>query len=185
MTMKRSARVLLIGIAAVILGYPIYARRFQIEAKVWHWRHGHSTNVGEYEVPVPDHWLVEGSEDPTILNLVDTRVRKTGDPLSNVSILTISLAPSPPRDIDAWASLTRQSIEHRGVASVEEKTFRTGDETVVCLGGQELREILHAPSVTAVSLECSSTGRLELGFSGPRVGLQEFYSIASGIHKRK
>jgi hypothetical protein len=182
--MKLAGRVLLAGIAVLILGYPTYRRRFQIEAKVWHWRHGYSTYVGDYQVPVPDHWLVEDSNDANIVILIDTRVRKMGDPLSDVGILTVSLAPFPPRDIDDWASLTRQSLKRDGVTSVEEKTFRAGDETVVCLGGYALREILHVPSISAVSLECRSTGRLDLGFSGPRSELQEFYVIASQIHKR-
>ena len=73
--MKRVSRLLLTGIVVLIIGYLVYGRRSQIAAKVWHWRHGYSTYVGDYVVPVPDHWLVDTFEnDPRMINLIDTRV---------------------------------------------------------------------------------------------------------------
>jgi hypothetical protein len=63
-------RLLLIGMLLILITeYLVYGRRAQIAAKVWHWRHGYSTYVGDYVVPVPDHWLVDTSEDnPRMIN---------------------------------------------------------------------------------------------------------------------
>ena len=182
--MKRGFRISLIVAVVLIVGYFAYVTRFQIEAKAWHWRHGYSIIVGDYEVPVPDHWLVQDFDNPNLIDLIDTRVRREAGPLSKVSVVTVDADARPMPDLSFWESFRRQSLEQRGIA-VEEMTLRLGDERMTCLGGEELREILHVPSVTAVSLECRSLGRLSLRFLGPRTGLQDFNSIASQIHKRK
>jgi hypothetical protein len=77
------------GIVVLIIGYLVYGRRAQIAAKVWHWRHGYSTYVGDYVVPVPDHWLVDTSENPRMITLIDTRVRRTADRLSAVNVIGV------------------------------------------------------------------------------------------------
>jgi len=182
--MKRVSRLLLTGIVVLIIGYLVYGRRAQIAAKVWHWRHGYSTYVGDYVVPVPDHWLVDTSEDPRMITLIDTRVRRTADRLSAVNVITVSALSSPIRDLDSWASFARQRRERDGLREIEEKTIQAGDERMFCLGGYELRDIMRLPTA-AVSLECRSSDRLNLGFTGHRSGLQEFYTIASQIRKRK
>lgn len=183
--MKKIVRVLLTGVALLVSGYLIYGYWARIEAKVWHWRHGYSLYVGDYQIPVPDHWLVLDTESESMATLVNTHVKRAQDPFSRTSVITVSYTASPPRDLDAWASLSRQMIEREGVSDVEGKTLRAGDETIVCLGGLELRALVHVPSLSAVSLECRSSGRLSLGFSGPESGLTEFYSIASQIQERK
>jgi len=40
------------------LGSIYYRYRYPIAAKIWHWKHGYSTTMGNYEVPVPEHWLI-------------------------------------------------------------------------------------------------------------------------------
>jgi hypothetical protein len=182
---KRHWRTLAICIVVLIIGYFAYRTRFQMEAKVWHWRHGYSVNVGVYQVPVPDHWLVEDYDTPNMFMLINTRVTKTSDPLSAVTIVTVSLEPSPPLDLDAWASMTRQSFERQGLNDLKEQSIQAGDETIVCLGGQALRAMIRVPSIAAISMECQSSGRLSAGFSGAESALPEFYKIISEIHKTK
>src|SRR5580692_1064658 len=40
------------------LGSIYYLYRYPLTAKIWHWKHGYSTTMGNYEVPVPEHWLI-------------------------------------------------------------------------------------------------------------------------------
>ena len=182
---KRYWRTLAICIVVSIVGYFAFRMRFRMEAKVWHWRHGYSLNVGLYQVPVPDGWLVQNYDTPNMFMLVNTHLTKTSDPFSSVSIVNVSLVPSPPRDLDAWASLTRQSFERQGLNDFKEQSIPAGDETIACLGGQVLRAMIRVPSMAAVSMECRSSGRLSVGFSGPESALPEFYKIVSEIHKKK
>jgi hypothetical protein len=183
--MKPRWRTPTIIIVVLIVGFFAFRMRFRIEAKVWHWRHGYSLNVGIYQVPVPDGWLVQDYDTPNMFMLINTHLTKTSDPFSSVSIVNVSLVPSAPRDLDAWASMTRQSFERQGLNDLKEQSIQAGDETIVCLGGQILRAMIRVPSLAAVSMECRSSGRLNLGFSGPESALPEFYKIMSEIHKKK
>src|SRR5574338_78295 len=56
---------LLIGVGCVL-----YAYRYPMAAKIWHWRHGSSVTMGNYEVPVPEHWLItnQNSAGLTLMN---------------------------------------------------------------------------------------------------------------------
>ena len=183
--MKRALRLFMLGVIVLAIGYVVYGRRAQIEAKIWHWRHGNSVNVGAYIVPVPDQWLVFDYEDPTAATLIDTRVHKTPDPLSAVDVITVIALSSPARDLDFWASFQRQWLERSGLRDIMQRTLQADDEVLICLGGYQFRDALKVPNSTAVSLECQSSGRLSLIFSGHASGLPEFYSIASQIRKRK
>src|SRR5580692_9028805 len=48
---------LLLTLGAV-LGSIYYRYHYPLTAKIWHWKHGYSTTMGNYEVPVPEHWLI-------------------------------------------------------------------------------------------------------------------------------
>jgi hypothetical protein len=179
--------LLIVGtvIAIAALGYIGYAKRFQIEAMIWHWRHGYSTSVGEYEVPVPRQWMVWLDNDPNSVSLIDTRIRRRSGLLSAASLVDVHSLDRPFHDLSSWQSFERQTIERQGLTVVEERTLRVDDETVVCLGDYELGRILKVPNVSVVSVECVSTGRLHLAFFGPQAGLADFYAIASHIRKRE
>src|SRR5207245_2652151 len=104
----------------------------KVAAKVWHWRHGYSTHVGDYVVPVPDHnlqhasnsrathvgdyvvpvpdhWLVETREDRRTITLVDTRGRRTSDPLSGINVMDVVALNNPIRDSDSWTAIWRSA----------------------------------------------------------------------------
>jgi hypothetical protein len=180
---KQRWRALAICIVVLIIGYFAFRMRFRMEAKVWHWRHGYSLNVGLYQVPVPDGWLVHDDDTPNTVMLINTHLANTSAPLSAVSVVDVSLVPSPPRDLDVWASFTRQTLERQGVDDVSERSMMAGDETVVCLSGHMLRTIV--ASITAISTQCRSSGRLSLRFSGPQSALPDFYKIISEIRRTK
>ena len=68
--MKSGRFLVLAGILAIAVTYIAYGKRYQLAAKVWHWKHGYSITMGDYEVPVPEHWLIadQGSVAFTLLN---------------------------------------------------------------------------------------------------------------------
>jgi hypothetical protein len=102
----------------------------------------------------------------------------------NPDVLDITVEELHPlRDLDAWEQLTAESLRKEG-ATVRETKLNTLDEKVDCVGGDVLREILHAPRIQTLTLECSSSGRLYLSFDGSSKGLQTLYVIISQIHKR-
>ena len=184
--MKRATRLLLIGVLVLVVGYPIFARRFQIEAKVWHWRHGYSTTVGDYTVPIPDGWLILVEDvDGQDLSMLDTHVKRQPGSLQTANEIIVGSLPRPMRSLESWESIKRQQLERSGLINIEEKTLWAANQKVICLGGYELRDVVHVPGTTQLSLECQSAGRLNLIYIGYRSGLEDFYTIASQIRKRE
>src|SRR5437899_1899603 len=138
----------------------------KVAAKVWHWRHGYSTHVGDYVVPVPDHWLVETREDRRTITLVDTRGRRTSDPLSGINVMDVVALNNPIRDSDSWTAIWRSARGRINVRDVEEKTLRAGEERIVCLADHRPRDLLHLPGTSIVWVECQSHDRLSQTFLG-------------------
>jgi hypothetical protein len=181
--MRSTVIALVLGAIFVILAFPVYSRRFQIEAKVWHWRHGYTINVGDYVVPVPGGWLIM-VEDPDhqYLLMFDTYVKSEKRIPLTANSVNVSYYPRQ-ANLKSWEGLTRQGLSSNGLREVEEFELSTADENLICLGGHELRDVLHLPDATVVSFQCRSS-QLELMFLGTRAGLDDFKAIASQIHKR-
>lgn len=181
--MKNTVITLLLGAVFVVLAFPVYSRRFQIEAKVWHWRHGYTANVGNYAVPVPEGWLIMADDpDGQFLFMLDTYVKSEKRiPLTANSVNVSYYARQA--NLKSWEGLIRQHLSSNGLHEVEEFELPTADEKLICLGGHELRDVLHMPDATVVSFQCRSS-QLELMFLGSRSGIEDFKMIASQIHKR-
>jgi hypothetical protein len=160
-----------------------YSRRAQISAKLWHWRYGHSIDLGNFNIPVPDRWLVKVIDDPRSIILVDTRIRRSTDPVPAVNVIDVNIESQPTPDVDFWAASRRGWLEHHGLESVEARTLQAQAGKIACVGGYELREIVRVPTTSAYSVECRSTMGLNLGFVGNQGDIDEFYSIASNIQK--
>ena len=182
-------RVAILFLIVIVLAYLACTERYQLGAKIWHWRHGYSTRMGSYEVPVPAHWLIldQSSVAFTLMDTARTLPRRDGKfhttavidifPFRNRSIGTDKL--------DFWLSLKRQWLEREGVKSIEEKKLSFGDDAVSCIGGSELRAIMrdkpNFPDTEIVSLECKSADGLSIMFVGWRtVGPPEFLYFCVG-----
>jgi hypothetical protein len=179
--MKRSWRLVIVRVLLLAIGVAAYLLRFQIQARVWHWRYGYSMTVGRYEVPVPEYWLVERYESTTLVTLVDTRFRKSPHAFSRAGSIMVSSGPSGPIDVNFWSSETRRRLEHDGVPDMQENTLSLDYDTMACLGGRQLAAIAHVPTLAVVSLTCLSSHGLNLIYTGPASGVPEFYAIASAI----
>lgn len=174
---------ILIGI--VLLGaYSVYRSRLRIEAKIWHWSHGHAITVAEHEVPVPDGWLVkdlDSREGSAVL--IDTRVKRTSDRLANVNFILIVSGPKFQVNLDFWKSQTEDSLKRKGISDVRADMLHTKDELVSCVGWHELNPETSVRSA-ATSMQCMSAGGLLLTFTGNEEGLKEIFNIISQTHRR-
>ena len=167
------ARVATLVVGLFALGYISYRYRYQFTAKIWHWKHGYSTAMGIYEVPVPEHWLItdQNSVAVTLMNSApnlhrDTKFHTT----AVVTVFPFRQRAIGPEGLAFWLSLQRQRLASEEVESVEEKTLKFGDETITCIGGLELNEILRGNQnhleTDVISLNCMSERGLNILFVG-------------------
>jgi hypothetical protein len=182
--MKPILRIILVGLVVLIVGRVIYLRRFQLEAKIWHWRYGYSTRIGAYDVPVPEHWLVAFETPGMGVDIMNTATKRQSKPMVMPdTILYLPLLGSMTMtNLDFWTQTRRQQLEEGGLSKVEENTFMAGDEKVDCIGGSLYPEIVHTPNTTLVRMECNAGGLTVLIF-GDRAGLDDSYKIVSQIKK--
>lgn len=186
-------RVLVLVALLAVLVSVVYANRYSLEATIWHWRHGHTTTLGDYEIPVPDHWLVS-TVDSTAFTLLNTSPapRPRDGKLHITTIIDVDeyLTRSRKRAnwTDLWLSLQRQLLSRQKAQSVEEKTLNIADESVTCISGKELGAMLRnrpdLPQMDIVSLNCVSERGLNIRFVGEPPDVQAFYTFVSQIRRK-
>jgi hypothetical protein len=173
------------------VAYVLYLKRYPLEARIWHWRHGYSARMGDYEVPVPEHWLIidQNSVAITLFNTAPSLQRDgkfhttavvTVFPFRNHSIGPTGLA--------SWRTRQHRWLEKEGVKSVEERSISFDGEESTCIGGSEFQDIVFRgrkdlPKTDIVSLDCMSADSLEISFVGEPSDLQPFYALVSQIRK--
>jgi|SRR5208283_3717137 len=189
--MKARFTGLMVVLFLCVLGYITYAHRYPIAAKIWHLRHGYSTSVGNYVVPVPEHWVIlnENSEGFTLLNISPKQFQRDGK-LHTAAVVDVF----PFRDrlidsnkMDLWVSLQKQRLASGAVETIEEKTLKFGDESITCVGGPELNALNKRPNhlqMDAVSLNCMSGRGLNVLFVGEPTEIQPFYYFLSQIRRK-
>jgi len=189
------SRLLVYGalLLVIAIGYFTYTKRLQISAKIWHWKHGYTTRLADYEVPVPGHWLV-GIQSDRLLEIMNIAPRPfPRDGLFHtLAVINVSL-PLQKHHItssgmDYWISFQHQKLERDGI-SVEEKKLNIGNESITCIGGNELRAMMRNekkfPDSNIISLTCRSDEDLSIMFSGEPRDVQDFYDLVSSIHRVK
>lgn len=176
--------ILVLILAAVLVGYFAYSRRFIIEAKLWHWKHGNRVLVGPYEQPAPNEWLVTDEKPDSVLliNTVKPIHSGTDGFQINATILASSLRPARV-NLDFWFANKQQRLTNEKVGSIEKRTIQLANEQVGCIGGTELRDVVGIANATTISLECRSSGTLSLIFTGQPSDLEAFYSLVSRIRR--
>jgi hypothetical protein len=166
-------------------------KRYQLEAKIWHWRHGYSTRMGNYDVPVPEHWLIliQNSTVFTLVNTNPTVPRRDGK-FHTTALVSLSLFPHGPvgaSQTESWLVLQRRRLEREGVKAATEERLNFDDEVVICIGGSELSAIMRHekafPETSSTSLSCLSDHGLEILFIGEPSDLQPFYTFVSQIRR--
>lgn len=191
-----TGRALIFLAVVTAIAFILFANRYSIEAKVWHWRHGYSTTVGGYEIPVSDHWLVfsEDSASLTIANISRAQHRRDGKfHIAAVISVDVRLHRSGERPAtvsrrEFWVTFERQRLVSEKVESIEEKTLKFGDEPLTCIGGMELAALMRnksgLPQTDIMSLDCMSESGLNVRFVGEPSDVQPFYTFVSQIRQR-
>jgi hypothetical protein len=174
---KLTTILLMIALSGISIYWP---RRLQIQAAVWHWRHGYSVRAGAFEVPVPEGWLVRTDMSNSMaVVIMNTAPRKP--PADTILILTLM---SPLKDLESWKRNRSQQFERNGQSNVEAKAFESKDNhEVACVGGSAALLVGSAQPTNLMSMECIWGGQLSLIFAGHRTGLDDFYGVASQIKK--
>lgn len=178
-------RRVVIALIIVLLAYIGYSKRLQISARIWHWKYGYSAQVGNYNVPVPDNWLVlsQGQSDLTLTYVSRKQSLPSAFPVA--PMITISSLPVAVANLDFWKSRQQGLLETDKVRQVEQRTLMVGDEKVICIGGSVARDVFQVPQSDLISLECRSSGTLDVMFSGSQSEVQRFYDILGEIHRFK
>jgi hypothetical protein len=186
------ARVFMLFALLAVLGFFYHANRFRLAAQIWHWRHGYNAAMGNYEVPVPEHWLILDG-DSVAFTLVNTSPVRDGR-LSTTAVITVfpfRSWPTEAKRADSWLSFKRQGLAREHVKAVEERRAKFGEDSVICVGGRELSAVFHnASSVSGaetdiVSLDCMSERGLEVLFVGEPSDLEPFYTFLSQIRSQR
>ena len=149
--------------------------------------------MGNYEVPVPEHWLILGQNSVafTLLNTSPTRPQRDGKfhTTAVIDIFPFRDRPAEASRMDYWLSLKRQWLVREQAKSVEEKTLKLGEESITCIGGRVLNAILrdkpNHPETDIISLDCMSERGLNILFDGEPSDVQFFYTFLSQIRRRR
>jgi len=187
------ARVAALLALLLALGSIYFRYRYPLTAKIWHWKHGYSTTMGNYEVPVLEHWLITEQDDVAV-TLVNSTSNVPRDAKFHMrAVVTVSAIPFRqggigPGGVALWLSQQRQWLARDEVESVEETTLKFGDESITCIGGRLLSAILRAkpnvPKTDIISLDCLSERGLSILFEGEPSDLQPFYTFVSQIRRK-
>jgi len=185
------ARVATLIALLLVLGSIYYRYRYQLTAKIWHWKNGYSTTMGDYEVPVPEHWLIT-DQDFAAFTLMNSAPNIPRDAKFHTTAV-ITVFPFRQRGIGPdgvvfWLSHQRQWLAGDKVESVEEKTLKFGDESITCIGGRQLSATLRSSpnhlETVIISLNCMSERGLNILFVGEPSDLQSFYTVVSQIRRK-
>jgi len=119
-------RVAILFLLLSMLGYLAYAKRYQLAAKFWHWRHGNSMAMGNYEVPVPEHWFIS-DQNHVAFTMMNTAPNLPRDHKFHITAV-VTVFPFRQRAIATdgvafWLSLQRQRLARDEGESVEGKTL--------------------------------------------------------------
>lgn len=179
MSKIKSVWVILV-VAVLATGYFTYIRRFRIEAWGWHLRHGASTTLGSYSLPVPPRWYVEKTGE-------GTQVLASASTADQTALKRIKIRPSiglflvtPIKD---YASKRAASLTGSGTEPVLQRTFDFDGDTLLCVGGKSVGSG-GIPDVEPVGWNCRSNGGLGLTILATDPDMKQVWEIVSGIHTK-
>jgi hypothetical protein len=188
-------RVLVLSGIVAAIAVILYANQYSIEAKLWHWRHGYATTIGNYEIPVPNRWLVFVEESTSLTLIKTSPVHYQRDGKFHMTTLIdvdayLSQFQHSAKAVrkESWVAHEQRQLANDKVESVEEKTLKFADEPITCIGGKELSAIFRdKPSLAQteiISLNCMSESGLIVRFMGEPSDVQSFYTFVSQIRRK-
>src|ERR1700729_3820565 len=106
-TVKRLAVICGVGVVAGAL--LIVTLQPEVRARVWHWRHGTTLEIGNAVVPAPRNYLVQEFGDGYLLVRLDTEDRTPT--VRTKSKASIGVRPAPPVTAEQMEQLTEKLAE--------------------------------------------------------------------------
>jgi len=184
-------RVAILFLLVFMLGYLAYAKRYRLAAKFWHWRHGNSVAMGNYEVPVPEHWFIT-DQNYVAFTMMNTAPNLPRDhkfhTTAVITVFPFRQRAIGPDGLAFWLLLQRQRLAREEVESVEIETLNLGDESITCIGGRELNAILRGNprhlETDIISRDCMSQRGLNILFVGEPSDLSSFNAFVSQIRRK-
>jgi len=160
---------------ALLMGIALSPRflhvwRMQLTARTWHWRHGSSTRVGHYEVPVPVHCFA--TDIPYGVQMECAASREFNR--SKIPASFTLLVSETGRDIDLeyWKSV------QRSFGAKEELTLNLSGESMLCFSNPT-----PLPRAAMMGLDCASNRGLSVLYFGPQSLVPAFSAITSQIRR--
>ncbi|MFZ0320178.1 MAG: hypothetical protein WAL56_13730 [Candidatus Sulfotelmatobacter sp.] len=180
------ARVKLGGLlVAIVVGISaLYVFRVPLRTWIWHFRHGTSLTIGDYIVPVPANWGVEGfgDSDQALVRL-DTDDQTARKKLKAHAGITLHLSQIKDHDLSLAASLDRDSLKKKGVEPILQRDLKIDGGAIFCVGGEDLGSS-GVYDIEPLSWICRSPGGLEIMWSASEPDAKQVWEIVSGIRKK-
>ena len=185
--MKTVRAKLIVPVLVVLLaGFTAYSYRVYIAAWAWHVRHGTSTTLGHYVVPVPRNWyLLDEGDGALQLVRLDTDDRSPRKRIKGAAAILVSISGVTTTEQNVKSVLSRQKelMEENGTGSILERTLDIDGETLFCLGGIPLN-IGGDFDLDLVGWHCSSPGGVQVTIEATEPDLDQAWSIVSRIRKQ-
>ncbi len=153
----------------------------------WHVRHGTTTAVGGYIVPVPANWYPQDEGNGTqLLVRLDT---DDDAPLKRIkahSAISIYVSPRAMTDKDLAFVLSREkeATEKRGGQPVSERTINLNGESLSCLGDTGALNTKGIFDLEPIAWTCSSAGGLEIHMQATEPDLRQAWDIVSHVRRK-
>lgn len=161
----------------VLLVYPALQRRLQ--AQLWHWWNGDTTQLEQYDIPVPAGWVAHQTAPGTRTLLEVETYPSLGEFRSTVFVSKGGF----PKDVDIGSSLNEEALRSRGAQILDRRTVEFDGEKAHCLVSNALIHRLDVPSDMIISIECVSTAGLSITFNGDKKNIDTFFEVVSQMRK--
>lgn len=181
-TVKRLAVICGVGVVAGAL--LIVTLQPEVRARVWHWRHGTTLEIGSAVVPAPRNYQVQEFGDGFLLVRLDTEDRTPTQ--RTKSMASIGVRPAPPVTAEQMENVTVKMTEfsrqHDG-HETQRRDFNVPGGRITCLGGDPLPSG-GRPDVAPVWWSCRSTLGLDFTVQGIPADMGELWAIVAGIRMK-
>lgn len=176
----RLAAIVSLLVVILIVGLAGELFRGEIASVFWHWRHGNSIDLAQYELSVPKSWFVD-SYTGSIVELGRAHIPSFRGS-SFESRLTVSVSPSPLPSLEFWETKEQAFYDKEGATILRRREIPLGSQYhIVCIEGNLVRDALKLKHSDLISADCQSDNRLSLMFTGTEKDMQEFYTVTRSI----
>lgn len=171
----------------LLAGFTAYSYRVYISAWAWHVRHGTSTTLGHYVVPIPRNWyLLDDGNGALQLVRLDTDDRSPRKRIKGGSAILVSISgvTTTVENLKSVLSRQKELMEKNGTGSTLERTLDLTGETLFCLGDTQSLNRGGIFDLDLVAWHCSSPSGLQVTIEATEPDLDQAWSIVSRIRQQ-